>query len=135
MRIEITSKQISITDSMRTKLDERFAKLEKLQIPLIKPHCIISKEPKGIKIEATIGIPNGKVFASAIHEDFFPAVGDLFQKIERQLTKHLHKTEATRAKNNGKDQCRAGEISGEPVAETAFETESEIEINLNKEFS
>ena len=134
MRIEITSKQITITDSMRSKVEERFDKLEKLQIPLINPHFIITKEPKGIKIEATIGIPNGKVFAHAEHDDLYVAIGQLFQKIERQLNKHLHKSEGNRAKNNGKDQCRSGDISGEPL-EIEPELESDAEIKMNKEFA
>ena len=133
MRIEITSKQIAITDSMRSKVEERFEKLEKLQIPLIKPHCIITKEPKGVKIEATIGVPNGKVFAHAEHEELYTAIGQLFQKIERQLNKHTHKSEAARAKNHGKDLCRSGDISGVEI-EAAAE-ESDAEIKMNKEFA
>jgi ribosome-associated inhibitor A len=133
MRIEITSKQIAITDSMRNKIEERFEKLEKLQIPLIKPHCIITKEPKGIKIETTISVPNGKVFAHAEHEDLYTAIGQLFQKIERQLNKYIHKSEAARAKNHGKDLCRSGDISG--VESNDAPIESEIELNMNKEFA
>lgn len=134
MRIEITSKQIAITDTMRTKVEERFEKLEKLQVPLIKPHCIITKEPKGVKIEGNIGVPNDKIFASAEHEDLYIAIGQLFQKLERQLNKYIHKSEAARAKNHGKDMCRNGEISGETVEEVEIEVESDAEIKLNKEF-
>ena len=134
MRIEITSKQITITDTMRTKVEERFEKLEKLQVPLIKPHCIITKEPKGVKIEGNIGVPNDKIFASAEHEDLYTAIGQLFQKMERQLNKYIHKSEAARAKNHGKDMCRNGEISGEIVEEVEIEVESDAEIKLNKEF-
>ncbi|MCW8994863.1 MAG: ribosome-associated translation inhibitor RaiA [Psychromonas sp.] len=135
MRIEITSKQITITDTMRTKVEERFEKLEKMQVPLINPHCIITKEPKGVKIEANIGVPNGKVFAHAEHDDLYVAIGQLFQKIERQLNKYLHKAEADRAKNNGKDMCRTGEISGESIEEPEVELESDAEIKLNEEFA
>ncbi|MDA7745842.1 ribosome-associated translation inhibitor RaiA [Psychromonas sp.] len=135
MRIEITSKQISITDTMRAKVEERFEKLQKLQTSLINPHFIITKEPKGVKIEGTIGVPNGKVFAHAEHEDLYVAITQLFQKIERQLNKHIHKDEANRAKNNGKDLCRNGEISGEAIEEPEIEIESDAEIKLNKEFA
>jgi len=135
MRIEITSKQISITDTMRAKVEERFEKLQKLQVSLINPHFIITKEPKGVKIEGSIGVPNGKVFAHAEHEDLYAAITQLFQKIERQLSKHIHKDEANRAKNNGKDLCRNGEISGEVLDEPEVEIESDAEIKLNKEFA
>lgn len=135
MRIEITSRQITITDTMRSKIEERFQKLEKLQIPLINPHCIITKEPQGVKIEAKIGVPNGKVFAHAEHDDLYIAIGQLFQKVERQLNKYLHKDEASRAKNHGKDLCRNGDISGEMSEEDDIEIESDVEIKMNKEFS
>ncbi|MFT6985888.1 MAG: ribosome-associated inhibitor A [Psychromonas sp.] len=135
MRIEITSKQITITDTMRTKVEERFQKLEKLQVPLINPHCIITKEPKGVKVEATINVPNGQIFAHAENDDLYKAIGQLFQKIERQLTKYIHKSEAARAKNNGKDMCRNGDISGEAIEEPEIEIESDAEIKLNKEFA
>jgi len=135
MRIEITSKQITITDTMRSKVEERFDKLQKLQVSLIKPHFIITKEPKGVKIEGTIGVPNGKVFAHAEHEDLYVAITQLFQKIERQLNKHIHKDEANRAKNHGKDLCRNGEISGEQVEDSLDEMESDADIKLNKEFA
>lgn len=134
MRIEITSKQITITDTMRTKVEERFQRLEKLQVPLIKPHCIITKEPKGVKIEGNIGVPNGKIFAHAEHDDLYVAIGQLFQKIERQLNKYIHKSESDRSKKHGKDMCRNGEISGEVVEELDIEIESDAEIKLNKEF-
>lgn len=134
MRIEITSKQISITDTIRTKVEERFQRLEKLQVPLIKPHCIITKEPKGVKIEANIGVPQDKIFAHVKHDDLHIAIGLLFQKIERQLNKYIHKTEAARSKSNGKDMCRNGEISGNVVEEPEIELQSDEEIKLNKEF-
>lgn len=133
MRIEITSKQITITDTMRSNIEERFEKLQKLQISLIKPHFIITKEPKGVKIEATIGVANGNIFAQAEHDDLHAAISQLFQRIDRQLNKHIHKDESNRAKNNGKDLCRNGEISGEIVEE--IEIESDAEIKLNEEFT
>ena len=61
-------------------------------------------------------------------------INQLFSKIERQLNKHTHKDEANRAKNNGKDLCRNGEISGEAIEEPEIEIESDAEIKLNKEF-
>lgn len=134
MRIEITSKQITITDTMRANVEERFEKLQKHQISLIKPHFIITKEPKGVKIEATIGVAHGNIFAQAEHDDLYAAIPQLFQRIDRQLNKHIHKDDANRAKNNGKDLCRNGEISGEAIDESELETESDAEIKLNKEF-
>jgi len=98
MKIEITSKIISVTDPIRERIASRFAKLERLQVPLINPHVIITKEPKGVKIEATAGVPNGSLFAQADHEDLYAAINLLGQKLERQLNKHQGKPLAQRTR-------------------------------------
>ncbi|MGY3942663.1 ribosome hibernation-promoting factor, HPF/YfiA family [Aeromonas tecta] len=103
MKIEITSKIIDITPAIRERIESRFEKLERLQVPLITPHVIISKERLMYNIEATAGIPNGKLFAQAEHEDLYAAITDLGQKLERQLTRHIEKPIARRAAAAGKE--------------------------------
>ena len=97
MKIEMTSKIIDITPAIRERIESRFEKLERLQVPLITPHVIISKERLMYIVEATIGIPNGKLFAQAEHEDLYTAITDLGQKLERQLNRHTEKPIARRA--------------------------------------
>ena len=97
MKIEMTSKIIDITPAIRERIESRFEKLERLQVPLITPHVIISKERLMYIVEATIGIPNGKLFAQAEHEDLYAAITDLGQKLERQLNRHTEKPIARRA--------------------------------------
>ncbi|RJG51280.1 ribosome hibernation-promoting factor, HPF/YfiA family [Motilimonas pumila] len=96
MTVEITSKHVTITTPMREKVQARFDKLEKHQLPLIKPHFIITQEPKGFKIEGVIGVPNGKLFATANDADLYKAINALGQKLEKQLIKHIDKPEAKR---------------------------------------
>ncbi|MCE0555985.1 MULTISPECIES: ribosome-associated translation inhibitor RaiA [unclassified Motilimonas] len=96
MTIEITSKHMAITTPMREKISARYDRLEKMQLPLIKPHFIITQEPKGFKIEASIGIPNGDLFATATHDDLYCAINKLGQKLEKQLHKHVDKPNAQR---------------------------------------
>ncbi len=45
MTLEITGKNIDITPAIRERFEFKFNKLEKLQVPLIKKHIMISKEP------------------------------------------------------------------------------------------
>ena len=88
MKIEITSKIIDITPAIRERIESRFDKLERLQVPLITPHVIISKERLMYIVEATIGIPNGKLFAQAEHEDLYAAIDQLMDKLDRQVVRH-----------------------------------------------
>ena len=111
MIIDITSKAIDVTPAIRERIESRFAKLERLQVPLITPQVIITKEGLAFIIEAKIGIPNGQLFAQAEHEDLYAAVTLLGQKLERQLTRHSSKPAAHRSARSGKEQCRAGELT------------------------
>lgn len=79
MKIEITSKIIDITPAIRERIESRFEKLERLQVPLITPHVIVSKERLMFTVEASAGIPNGKLFAQAEHEDLYAAINELGQ--------------------------------------------------------
>jgi len=111
MLIDVTSKVIDITPTIRERIETRFEKLERLQVALIAPHVTITKEGQNFIVEAGAGIPNGTLFAQAEHEDLYAAITTLGQKLERQLTRHLAKPAAHRAVRSGKEQCRSGELS------------------------
>lgn len=103
MTVNITSKQMDITPAIRSHVEDRLTKLDKWQAQLINPHIVLSKEPKGFAVDATITTPNGPLVASAKHEDMYSAVNDLIAKLERQLNKVQHKSEARRASASVKD--------------------------------
>lgn len=111
MIIDIASKAVDITPTIRERIESRFAKLGRMQVPLITPQVIICKEGLSFTIEAKIGIPNGQLFAQAEHEDLYAAVTLLGQKLERQLHRHSTKPVAHRSGRSGKEQCRAGELT------------------------
>ncbi|GDY24392.1 MULTISPECIES: ribosome hibernation-promoting factor, HPF/YfiA family [unclassified Agarivorans] len=118
MIIDITSKTISITPTIREHIAARFEKLEKNQIPLISPKVTITTDNKKVKIEAKINLPNGQLFASDAHQDLSVAINNLGQKLERQLHRFQDKPNAHRASRSGKDFLR------EPV-EDELSTEDE----------
>ena len=103
MTMNITSKQMEITPAIRQHVADRLAKLEKWQTQLINPHIVLSKEPKGFMADAAITTPNGPLVASAKHEDMYAAINELIIKLERQLNKVQHKSEARRAEASVKD--------------------------------
>ena len=103
MTVNITSKQMDITPAIRAHVEERLAKLDKWQTQLINPHFILNKTPKGFSVEASIGTPNGNLLATAEAEDMYKAINDVEEKLERQLNKLQHKSEARRADERLKD--------------------------------
>lgn len=103
MNVNITSKQMEITQAIRDHVESRLDKLNKWQVPLINPHIILAKDPQGFVVDATISTPNGNLVASAKHADMYAAINDLLAKLERQLNKAQHKGEARRADNSVKE--------------------------------
>jgi len=111
MTVNITSKQMDITPAIREHIEGRLKKLDKWQTQLINPHIILSKEPQGFVADATISTPNGKLVASATHDDMYAAINEMTTNLERQLNKAQHKGEARRAESGVK------ELNLEPVQE------------------
>ncbi|TDQ58136.1 ribosome-associated inhibitor A [Mesocricetibacter intestinalis] len=103
MTLNITSKQMDITPAIRAHVEERLAKLGKWQTQLINPHFVLSKIPQGFSVEATITTPNGNLFAGAESDDMYKAINEVEEKLERQLNKLQHKSEARRADERLKD--------------------------------
>lgn len=97
MTLSITSKQMDITPAIRRYLEDKFSKLDKWRALLINPHFILSKEPDGFIIDATIATKGTPLVASAKHIDMYAAINDLIRKLEKQLNKIQHKGESRRA--------------------------------------
>ena len=102
MNIEITSKHLEITATIKQSITSQFEKLERHLINLISSHVIIIQESQGFKIEATVIIPQGKLFAHASDKDLYHAINALGQKLERQLNKHSHKSDSHREERHAK---------------------------------
>lgn len=103
MIVNIASKQMDITPAIREHIEDRLSKLNKWQVTLINPHIVLSKEPQGFMVDATIKTNNGKLIASAKHEDMYAAINELLAKLERQLNKVQHKGESRRSSYSVKD--------------------------------
>lgn len=92
----ITSKNLEVTPLIRERIQTRLDKLSRHDVQLINPHVIIVQEKQSFKIEASIGIPNHKLFAQAKNEDLYSAINAMGQKLEKQLNRLTHKPEAQR---------------------------------------
>lgn len=93
MSLNISSKQMDITDAIRTHIEERVSKLEKFHTQLINPHFMIHKQPHSYEVEATIGSPLGDLVAKAENEDLYNAINEVEKKLEAQLIKLKEKKE------------------------------------------
>ncbi|BCV65792.1 MULTISPECIES: ribosome hibernation-promoting factor, HPF/YfiA family [Shewanella] len=94
--LKITSKQFEVTAAIRERVESRLAKLDRYDTQLINPHVIILTEGPLFKIEASIKLANGQLFAQAKHENLYAAINAMGQKLEKQLNRLTHKPAAQR---------------------------------------
>ncbi|WP_298442647.1 ribosome-associated translation inhibitor RaiA [uncultured Ferrimonas sp.] len=96
MRIEITSKAVAVTETMKERIDACFDKLARHDIDLIGPHIIITQEGQEFHVEATTNSSVGHLFAKAHSEDLYTAITQLGQRLERQVNKQIDKETSRR---------------------------------------
>ncbi|PSW09570.1 ribosome-associated translation inhibitor RaiA [Photobacterium sanctipauli] len=103
MTANITGKNLDITPAIRERIEFKFKKLEKYQVPFISQQAAISTEPnRQFKVEISAAIPGGQLVASAEQDDMYGAITEVFQKLERQLNKQAHKPASRRASHSNK---------------------------------
>jgi ribosome-associated inhibitor A len=101
--INITSKHMDITPTIRQHIENRLNKLSKWQTQLINPHVVLSKAPNGFLTEATVNTSNGYLVASAKHGDMHIAINELFLRLARKLNKIQHKNKSRRTGSSLKE--------------------------------
>ena len=94
--LNITSKQLEVTASIRERIEGRFEKLSRHDVQLINPHVIITQEKQLFKIEASVGLACGDLFAQAKSQNLYAAITAMGQKLEKQLNRLTHKPQAQR---------------------------------------
>ena len=110
MTVDIAGKNLDITPAIRERIEFKFKKLEKFQVPLISKHAVISTEPnRQFKVEASAAIPGGQLVASAEHDDMYGAITEVYQNLERQLKKQTQKPAARRASHSEKPEIEEAE--------------------------
>ena len=87
MRFEIVGKNISVTEGMRTKIEEKLSFLGKYILidPNVIARVVCRVYPNTQKIEVTIPTKVGILRAEVEHEDFYAAIDLAIDKLEDQI--------------------------------------------------
>ena len=121
MRFEIVGKNVTISDSMREKIEKKFTLLDKYL--LIDPNTIARVVarvyPNSQKVEVTIPSKVGILRAEVVNDDFYAAVDLAIDKLEDQIRRQ--KTRLSRRHRE--------HLANAFVAEEA-EEEEKSEINV-----
>ncbi len=91
MQISVTGHHVEITDSLKSYVDNKFARLERHFEHITNIHVILTVEKDRQKAEATVHVNRGNLFAEEVHDDMYAAIDGLIDKLDRQLKKHKEK--------------------------------------------
>ena len=105
MQISVTGHHVEITESLKSYVDNKFARLERHFEHITNIHVILTVEKERQKAEATVHVNRGNLFADDEQEDMYAAIDGLVDKLDRQLKKHKEKlTDHHRSEGRHRDQ-------------------------------
>ena len=91
MRITITGKNMEITDSLRSAVEERLSKLDRFFAKDTDVQVTLSVEKERKKIEVTIPVKGNIIRSEQESNDMYVSIDLVEEVIERQLKKYKNK--------------------------------------------
>lgn len=126
MRIQITGKNIELTDGLKAAVEDKLGKLEKYFTPETEVHVTLSVEKERQKVEVTIPAKGNYIRSEQVSNDMYVSIDLVEEVIERQLKKY-------RTKLITKQQNVSSVFKQEFIDEKSEEDE-EIKIIRSKKF-
>ena len=114
MKFIISGKNITVTDGLRTAVEDKLGKLERYFTPDTEVVVTLSVEKERQKIEVTIPVKGNIIRSEQESDDMYVSIDLVEEVIERQLRKYKNKLVAKNQEGNN-------------FSKTLFETEESIE--------
>ena len=91
MQITISGHHVDITQAIRNYVTSKLSKLERHYEQITSTSVILTVEKLSQKVEATVHVSGGELFAVAEHPDMNTAIDALSDKMDRQIIKYKEK--------------------------------------------
>lgn len=92
MQVNVSGHHVDVTNPLREYVIGKLAKLERHASEISHADVVMNVEKLRQKVEATIRLAGGELFATAESEDMYAAIDALVDKLDRQLRKYKGKT-------------------------------------------
>jgi putative sigma-54 modulation protein len=109
MHVEITSKALELTPSIRDHIEKRLSKLTRYFDGLLECHVVLKVERFTNRFEITLHGQGFDLFAEAQAEDMYAAFDGAAEKMERQVRKTKEKMRGKRGRRGGTPQVVGAE--------------------------
>ncbi len=91
MNINITGRNIELTDGLKSAVEEKLSKLEKFFTPDTQCNVTLSVEKERQKIEVTIPVKGHIIRSEQVSNDMYVSIDLVLEVLERQLRKYRTK--------------------------------------------
>ena len=91
MKINVTGKNINVSDKIQTAIEKKFEKLGKYFADDIKANVVIHPEKAKVKMEATIATKGAIFRAEDVSQDIFDCIDIVADKLSSQMSKYKGK--------------------------------------------
>jgi putative sigma-54 modulation protein len=91
MQINVSGRQMELTESLRTYVSEKIGRVEKHFDHLTKSNVVLHVEKNRHLAEVTLHAKGATLAASAEGSDMYAAIDALADKLDRQVLKHKEK--------------------------------------------
>jgi len=102
MKMEFSGKNLSLTDALRSKAEQKIGKLERFTGPIVSAHASFEVERHLHRVDLVVYCAHDRMFkARGMAEDMYLAINDATNAIEQQAKKEKDKRLAERGKPAG----------------------------------
>ena len=114
MRLEFSGKNLSLTDALRSKAENKISKLERFTGAIVSAHASFEVERHIHRVDLVVHCSHDRIYkARGAAEDMYLAVNQAADAIEQQAKKDKDKRLAGRAKKGSPETGEAGATAEE----------------------
>ena len=125
MKFTISGKNLQVSDSLRTAVEDKLGKLERYFTPDTEVIVTLSVEKERQKVEVTIPVKGNIIRSEQVSNDMYVSIDLVEEVIERQLRKY---------KNKIVDKKQSAGSFQKAFLEKEYEEDEEVRILRTKKF-
>ncbi|MBB5021002.1 ribosome hibernation-promoting factor, HPF/YfiA family [Desulfurispira natronophila] len=103
MNIQITGKQIELTEPLKQYAEEKISKLSRYFDTIMDAHIVLSVNKHRQKAEVNILVNGINISAESTTHDMYASIDTMLDKIERQVKRYKNKIKSHKPRQQAKD--------------------------------
>jgi len=91
MQINITGHHLELSPALNDYVKTKMQRIQRHFDHVVDAHFVLGTERQVFRAEANVHVTGSTVHATSEHEDMYAAIDLMFDKLDRQVTRHKEK--------------------------------------------